>query len=90
MAMTKALDTSTPESVELAFDAADEVGMLHALVKKYARVLDMTDSGRDIKPLVTGMLEAYDRYSAAVAASGSTEGVPLYDILRSVEDDQPS
>lgn len=86
MAMTKALETSTPESIELAFDAADEIGMLRAVVKKYARVLDMTDSGRDIKPLVTGMMEAYDRYTAAQSAHAETEGVPLYDILRSVNE----
>lgn len=86
MAMTKALDTSTPESIELAFDAADEVGMLRAVVKKYARVLDMTDSGRDIKPLVTGMFEAYDRYTAAQAARSEATDVPLYNILRAVDE----
>lgn len=59
--------------------------MIDAIVRKYARVLDMTDSGRDIKPLVTGMFEAVDRLHALEAAQGATENTPLADILAEAE-----
>ncbi len=44
------------------------------MVTKYARVLDMTDSGRDIKPLATGMLEAMDRLKALGADMDDESG----------------
>lgn len=58
MPKNKALPTSAPESIEQAWAQGDELGMARAIVRKYARVLDMTDSGRDIKPLATGLFEA--------------------------------
>ena len=61
MPKNRPLETSHVESIETAWHEHDEVQMLKNLVAKYARVLDMTDSGRDIKPLATGMLEAMDR-----------------------------
>ena len=64
MPKNKPLPTSHVESIETAWHERDEIRMLKALVAKYARVLDMTDSGRDIKPLATGMLEAMDRLKA--------------------------
>lgn len=64
MPKNRPLETSCPDSIETAWHEQDEVRMLRALVTKYARVLDMTDSGRDIKPLATGMLEAMDRLRA--------------------------
>jgi len=64
MPKNKALDTSHVESIETAWHNNDEVSLLKNLIAKYARVLDMTDSGRDIKPLATGMLEAIDRLKA--------------------------
>jgi hypothetical protein len=64
MPKNKPLETSHVESIETAWHKRDEVQMLKNLVAKYARVLDMTDSGRDIKPLATGMLEAMDRLKA--------------------------
>jgi len=64
MPKNKALETSHVDSIETAWHEHDEVQMLKNLVAKYARVLDMTDSGRDIKPLATGMLEAMDRLKA--------------------------
>ena len=64
MPKNKPLETSHVESIETAWHQHDEVQMLKNLVAKYARVLDMTDSGRDIKPLATGMLEAIDRLKA--------------------------
>ena len=64
MPTNKPLPTSAPESIEEAWASGDELAMAKAVVRKYARVLDMTDSGRDIKPLATGMLEAIDRLKA--------------------------
>lgn len=64
MPKNKALETSHVESIETAWHNNDEVSLLKNLIAKYARVLDMTDSGRDIKPLATGMLEAIDRLKA--------------------------
>ena len=45
--------------------------MMRAVVAKYARVLDMTDSGRDIRPLATGMYEAIDRLRSLEAEEGA-------------------
>ena len=64
MPKNRPLETSHVESIETAWHNNDEVSLLRNLIAKYARVLDMTDSGRDIKPLATGMLEAIDRLKA--------------------------
>lgn len=44
----------------------------------------MTDSGRDIKPLATGMLEAVDRLKALRAAEGASKNAstPLASVIR--------
>lgn len=84
MPKNKALPTSAPESIEQAWADGDELGMARAIVRKYARVLDMTDSGRDIKPLATGLLEAV----AYVKALEATEGIndtPYAQIMREAE-----
>ncbi len=80
MPKNKALPTSCPESIEEAWAAGDELAMARAVVRKYARVLDMTDSGRDIKPLATGMFEAMDRVRTLEAKRLGTE-TPLASIL---------
>lgn len=80
------LPTSQPKSIEEAWAAGDELALARAVVRKYARVLDMTDSGRDIKPLATGMFEAMDRVRALEAQSNATE-TPLARIL-SLADEQ--
>lgn len=80
MPKNKPLETSAPESVEMAWAEGDELAVYRAVVRKYARVLDMTDSGRDIKPLATGMFEAMDRVRALEAQRGASE-TPLADIL---------
>ena len=72
---------STPESVELAFRQDGEIGAVRASIIKYAKVLDMTDSGRDIKPLVSGMFEAIDRLKALEAQGGTSEESPLLKVL---------
>lgn len=79
----KALPTSDPESIEEMWAAGDEVGMTAAIVRKYARVLDMTDSGRDIKPLASGLFEALERYHAL--KDSEDRETPLDTILKLAE-----
>lgn len=74
MPKNRPLETSCPDSIETAWHEQDEIRLLRALVTKYARVLDMTDSGRDIKPLATGMLEAMDRLKALGADMDDESG----------------
>lgn len=73
MPKNKPLPTSVPVSIEEAWADGDELAMARAVVRKYARVLDMTDSGRDIKPLATGMFEAMDRVRTLEAQQGDSE-----------------
>ena len=84
MPKNKPLPTSAPESIEQAWASRDELAVARAVVTKYARVLDMTDSGRDIKPLATGLFEAIDRVHALEAAN-DTESTPLASILAEAE-----
>ncbi len=88
MPTNKPLPTSAPESIEEAWAAGDELALARAVVRKYARVLDMTDSGRDIKPLATGMFEAMDRVRALEAQASSGE-TPLARILSLADDESP-
>ena len=81
MPKNKPLETSAPESIEQAWASGDELAMARAVVRKYARVLDMTDSGRDIKPLATGMFEAMDRVRALEAQTEDAERSPLFKIV---------
>lgn len=82
MPKNKPLETSTPQSIEEMWDRRDKVGVLNALIKKYARVLDMTDSGRDIKPLASGMLETIAQLEAIEGSTGSATETPLANVLR--------
>jgi len=75
------LETSAPESIEQAWASGDELAMARAVVRKYARVLDMTDSGRDIKPLATGLFEALDRVKLLEAQGEDAERSPLFKIV---------
>ena len=73
---------STPESIEQAWREEGEIGAVRASIIKYAKVLDMTDSGRDMKPLVSGMFEAIDRLKALESSSTNCKVTPLSDILK--------
>ena len=78
---------STPESVVQAWKEEGEIGAVKAAIVKYAKVLDMTDSGRDIKPLVTGMFESIDRLKALEANVSNKDNVtPLSQILKKAAD----
>lgn len=83
MPKNKPLETSSPTHVEEKLVAGDEAGMVFEVVRKYARVLDMTDSGRDIKPLATGMFEAMDRWKALTG--GDEEDTPDADVKKRLE-----
>ena len=72
------------ESIEQAWRNDGERGAVAAIIVKYAKVLDMTDSGRDIKPLASGLLEAVDRLKAIDA--NSKEDTPLAEILREADE----
>lgn len=74
---------STPESIEQAWRNEGEIGAVRASIIKYAKVLDMTDSGRDIKPLVSGMMEMVDRLKALESRDSEVKSeTPLFTILK--------
>lgn len=74
---------STPESIEQAWRKDGEIGAVRASIVKYAKVLDMTDSGRDIKPLVTGMFEMVDRLKALESRDSEVKAeTPLFKVLK--------
>lgn len=81
MPKNRPLETSAPESIEEAWANYDEVAVARAIVRKYARVLDMTDSGRDIKPLASGMFDAIDRLKALQASESAKANSSLADLL---------
>ena len=73
--------TAGNQSVEQAWESDGEIGACRAVIEKYAKVLDMTDSGRDIKPLASGMFEAIDRLKALEAQSEKKTETPLFRII---------
>ena len=73
--------TTENMSVEQAWQTDGEIGAVRASIIKYAKVLDMTDSGRDMKPLVTGMFEAIDRLKALEAQDTKKTETPLFRII---------
>lgn len=78
---------STPESIEQAWRNDGEIGAVKASIVKYAKVLDMTDSGRDIKPLVTGMFEMVDRLKVLEARDSELKAeTPLFEILKAASE----
>lgn len=85
MPKNRPLPTSEPESVEQAWESGNELAMMRAIVRKYARVLDMTDSGRDIKPLATGLFEALDRVRMLELQEEEANSSPLFQIIREAE-----
>lgn len=80
MARKKSLNSI--QSVEEAYKAYGELGACKASILKYARVIDATESGRDMKPLISGMFEAIDRLKMIEAKDKNTQKVtPLLKIL---------
>ena len=85
MPKNKPLPTSAPDSIEQAWAKNDELALVSAVIQKYAHVLDMTDSGRDIKPLATGLFEAVDRYNTLKLSADTLNNTPLAKILAEAE-----
>ena len=83
MPKNKPLETSEVTHIEEMLVKGDEAGMVLEIARKYARVLDMTDSGRDIKPLATGLFEAVDRWKALTG--GKDEDTPDADVKKRLE-----
>ena len=72
-------------SLETAWESGGEIAVTRQAVKKYAQVIDVTESGRDMKPLITGMFEAIDRLKALEAAENTAKDTPLAQILAEAE-----
>lgn len=83
MPKNKPLKTSEVTHIEERLVDGDEAGMTLEIARKYARVLDMTDSGRDIKPLATGLFEAMDRWKALTG--GNDKSTPDAEIGKRLE-----
>lgn len=82
MPKNKQPENTACESIERAYLENGEIGACEAAILKYAKVLDMTDSGRDIKPLVSGMFEMIDRLKSLEATNDERKGeTPLFMIL---------
>ena len=71
-------------SVEKKWKSEGERGAVEAIILKYAKMIDNTDSSRDLKPLASGMLEAIDRKKALEAAKGESGAMeaPVFKILK--------
>lgn len=82
MGRTKSVAACTNDGLERAWAEGGEEGVVRAAIVKYARVIDMTESGRDMKPLITGMFDAIDRLKAIEAAGGQgAASTPLFEVL---------
>ena len=81
MPRTKSTVREDYASLESAWAEGGELAVTEMAVKKYAQVIDVTESGRDMKPLITGMFEAIDRLKMLKAQSEDTERSPLFKIV---------
>lgn len=85
MARTKSRVREDFASLETAWDEGGEIAVTRQAVRKYAQVIDVTESGRDIKPLISGLFEAIDRLNALEAAYDSEHETPHARIIREAE-----
>lgn len=82
MARTKSIAPAETRNMEQAWLEGGEVAVTRAAIAKYARTIDVTESGRDMKPLITGMFEAIDRLKALEARDEDGMGAtPLNDAI---------
>ena len=72
-------------SLEQAWNEGGELAVTKQAVRKYAQVIDVTESGRDMKPLITGMFEAIDRLKALEAQDQAESETPYAQIMREAE-----
>lgn len=81
MGRTKSIPSTSTSLVE-AWENGGELEVTRYAVRKYAEVIDVTESGRDMKPLITGMFEAIDRLKSLEDAEAAKAGAtPLDQIL---------
>lgn len=72
-------------SLEQAWTNGGELAVTRQAVRKYAQVIDVTESGRDMKPLISGMFEAIDRLKALELQDQSQNETPYAQIMREAE-----
>lgn len=73
-------------NMEAAWLEGGELEVTRQAVRKYAQVIDVTESGRDMKPLITGMFEAIDRLHALEASMPDESETPYAQIMREAEE----
>lgn len=78
MGRTKSIPSTSTSLVE-AWESGGELEVTRYAVRKYAEVIDVTESGRDMKPLITGMFEAIDRLKALEDAEAAKAGATTLD-----------
>lgn len=81
----RALREKNKYSVEHAWKKKGERGACEAAIVKYARVIDQTESSRDMKPLISGMFEMIDRLKAIVAQDNKQQETPLFKVMNSAD-----
>ena len=89
MARTKSRVRENFASLEEAWVGGGDIAVTRMAVRKYAQVIDVTESGRDMKPLITGLFEAIDRLKELEAAEAERESerkTPLSLILAEAEE----
>jgi hypothetical protein len=72
-------------SLEQAWTNGGELELTRQAVRKYTQVIDVTESGRDIKPLISGMFEAIDRLNALEQIEDNESETPYAQIMREAE-----
>ena len=83
MARTKSRVRQDFASLETAWNEGGELAVTQQAVRKYAQVIDVTESGRDMKPLISGMFEAIDRLKALESRDGNANAdTALFKILK--------
>lgn len=81
MPRTKSTVREDYASLESAWVDGGELAVTEMAVRKYAQVIDVTESGRDMKPLITGLFEAIDRLKVLQAQTEDAERSPLFKIV---------
>lgn len=81
MPRTKSTVREDYASLESAWIDGGELAVTEMAVRKYAQVIDVTESGRDMKPLITGLFEAIDRLKVLQAQGEDAERSPLFKIV---------
>ncbi len=81
MPRTKSTVREDYASLESAWVDGGELAVTEMAVRKYAQVIDVTESGRDMKPLITGLFEAIDRLKVLQAQGEDAERSPLFKIV---------